>query len=140
MGDKTCTKCHKTKPLSDFGKRKASPDGLFAFCKLCRNASIRKRNNENPAARETYRNATRKYCKDRPRYYRNQLRSLMKNPKRFMASHAVHFAKQCGELIPEPCEVCGEEKVQAHHDCYKQKNWLNVRWLCSKHHGEHHAQ
>ena len=41
-----------------------------------------------------------------------------------------------GVLIRQPCEVCGNEKVDAHHDDYMQP--LNVRWLCRKHHNEHH--
>jgi|GEM_PF-990020 len=42
-----------------------------------------------------------------------------------------------GKLIKEPCEVCGTEKdVEAHHDDYNKP--LDVRWLCRKHHREHH--
>jgi ribosomal protein S27AE len=33
------------------------------------------------------------------------------------------------------CSKCGA-KAQAHHDDYKKP--LDVRWLCPKHHGEHH--
>ena len=33
------------------------------------------------------------------------------------------------------CEVCGE-KAEAHHDNYSKP--LDVRWLCFKHHREHH--
>lgn len=42
-----------------------------------------------------------------------------------------------GKLIKEPCEVCGTDKdVEAHHDDYNKP--LDVRWLCRKHHREHH--
>ena len=42
-----------------------------------------------------------------------------------------------GTLIRLPCEVCGTNKdVQAHHDDYSQP--LDIRWLCRKHHREHH--
>jgi hypothetical protein len=41
-----------------------------------------------------------------------------------------------GVLIRQPCEVCGELKVDAHHDDYMKP--LDVRWLCRKHHNEHH--
>jgi hypothetical protein len=35
-----------------------------------------------------------------------------------------------------PCEVCKETNVDAHHDDYNKP--LDVRWLCKKHHREHH--
>lgn len=42
-----------------------------------------------------------------------------------------------GLLIRKPCEVCGELKVEAHHDDYHKA--YDVRWLCGKHHNEHHT-
>lgn len=42
-----------------------------------------------------------------------------------------------GLLIRLPCEICATiEDVQAHHDDYTKP--LEVRWLCRKHHREHH--
>jgi len=32
---KTCTACKEAKPLTEFGKRKASKDGLTIYCKSC---------------------------------------------------------------------------------------------------------
>jgi ribosomal protein S27AE len=37
-------------------------------------------------------------------------------------------------LAKRPCEVCGNQEVEAHHDDYK-KPW-KIRWLCKKHHEE----
>lgn len=42
-----------------------------------------------------------------------------------------------GKLIPEPCEVCGNTKVEAHHDDYSKP--LQIRWLCHKHHRQLHS-
>jgi hypothetical protein len=32
---KCCTKCNVLKPLTEFGKRKNSKDGLYVWCKIC---------------------------------------------------------------------------------------------------------
>jgi hypothetical protein len=42
------------------------------------------------------------------------------------------------ELTRKPCEVCGDNTVDAHHDDYTRP--LDVRWLCRKHHVEHHRK
>lgn len=44
---------------------------------------------------------------------------------------------KAGKLKRLPCEICGtNEAVQAHHDDYDKP--MDVRWLCRKHHAEHH--
>lgn len=48
----------------------------------------------------------------------------------------THYSMRTGKIIKSPCEVCGELKVEAHHDDYNKP--LQVRWLCRKHHDEHH--
>jgi len=50
---------------------------------------------------------------------------------------ATYSCIRAGLLVKQPCEVCGtEEAIQAHHDDYDDH--MNVRWLCTKHHAEHH--
>lgn len=51
---------------------------------------------------------------------------------------AVAKGLEKGLLTKSPCQVCGEEKTQAHHDDYKKP--LDVRWLCIKHHNEWHMK
>jgi ribosomal protein S27AE len=48
----------------------------------------------------------------------------------------TYYAIKSGKLIRKPCEICGELKVQAHHDDYSKT--YDVRWLCWKHHREFH--
>jgi hypothetical protein len=43
-----------------------------------------------------------------------------------------------GRIKPEPCFVCGAEKVEAHHPDYSSP--LDVVWLCIPHHRQLHAQ
>lgn len=54
------------------------------------------------------------------------------NPLKYRAHLLVHRALVSGEISKEPCEVCGAETVDAHHDRYDEP--LNIRWLCRSHH------
>jgi hypothetical protein len=45
--------------------------------------------------------------------------------------------KRRGHLVQQPCEVCRAPNTEMHHDDYDKP--LEVRWLCRKHHLEHHA-
>jgi hypothetical protein len=56
------------------------------------------------------------------------------HPDREAARHAVSHAIRAGALIRQPCRCCGK-KAEAHHAFgYAKENWLNVWWLCKKHH------
>lgn len=67
------------------------------------------------------------------------------DPKILARKKALH-AVNTGKLVPQPCEVCGEfprlhdgrRGVIAHHDDYSKP--LDVRWLCTIHHGEEHRR
>lgn len=58
--------------------------------------------------------------------------------KRHKARWSVRRAVVAQRIIKQPCEICGNPKVDGHHDDYSQP--LNVRWLCRKHHSEFHAK
>jgi hypothetical protein len=79
---------------------------------------------ERPGVRE----ARRERAKQR---FRNPV-ERMKAEVRRMTRDAI----AAGKLVREPCEVCGEAKVDAHHDDYGRP--FDVRWLCRIHHAEHH--
>ena len=67
---------------------------------------------------------------ERKREYRKQ------NPDKDRANQIVRIEKKHGRLVPQPCEVCGKEKVDAHHEDYSKP--LEVVWLCKKHHRQLH--
>lgn len=50
----------------------------------------------------------------------------------------VRQAVNAGRLAPQSCETCGLGPTQAHHDDYSKP--LQVRWLCDKHHKQHHRK
>jgi hypothetical protein len=57
-------------------------------------------------------------------------------PERWRAHHAVMHAVRAGELVREPCVVCGAARVHAHHFDYRAPLW--VLWLCPQHHKAWH--
>lgn len=60
-----------------------------------------------------------------------------RNPEKRRAANIANNALRDGKLVRQPCEVCGStERVHKHHDDYSRP--LDVRWLCPKHHAEHH--
>ena len=53
------------------------------------------------------------------------------------ARDEVRKARLIGALVPQPCEVCGATRTEAHHEDYGRP--LDVRWLCRPHHRALHA-
>lgn len=63
---------------------------------------------------------------------------IEKNKEKRAAHMEVLYALRRGIMSRQPCEVCGAEKAEAHHDDYSKP--LEVRWLCHKCHiRSHHA-
>lgn len=67
-----------------------------------------------------------------------QQRWAMNNPLAVWAHAAVRSALKRGLITRGPCEVCGDETTDAHHDDYSRP--LVVRWLCRRHHKAEHAK
>lgn len=91
--------------------------------------------------REEIRERLRPYLKSYRKSHQEEHRvSSAEQRKRFpdeiKARSAANHAIRDGKLSPQACEVCGEEKTQAHHDDYNYP--LKVRWLCVNCHNEWH--
>jgi hypothetical protein len=114
---KPCFKCQKVQPITEFYVHPAMGDGRLNKCKTCARADVI----ANRLANEDYYRAY-----DRKRGYRPGA------PEKVKARMAIRV------LDRKPCEVCGIEKVEAHHDDYSKP--LQVRWLCKRHHCEHHRK
>lgn len=69
----------------------------------------------------------------RERYRNNEFHRLQ-----VMCRLWVRRSIKAGHMKKQVCEVCGEIKVDAHHDDYAKP--LDVRWLCRSHHREHHER
>lgn len=62
------------------------------------------------------------------------------HPRRYQCHLVVQQALGRGDLVKQPCEVCGttEGRIDAHHDDYDKP--LEVRWLCRLHHVRLHSR
>lgn len=54
------------------------------------------------------------------------------------ARKALNHAVAAGRIVPQPCEKCGAEPAQGHHEDYSKP--LEVEWLCAGCHSKLHNQ
>jgi len=127
--DAYCHNCknerNRLKSIAE-GRRYKNPDGRKKTCSNCG------RQKEEAFINESY-CAGCKYLK------RKVHRPLKNDEQKFKEAVRKLTWKKINEgvLVRLPCEVCKTtENVEAHHDDYYQP--LEVRWLCRKHHQEHH--
>jgi hypothetical protein len=153
MDVKTCFKCNQEKPLKDFYKHKAMADGHVNKCKECNKKDVSKsraarldyyQEYDRKRANQPHRIAKRKEIaekwKNNPelRKITNKRGAEWRQANKIKrAAHVLTGnAMATGKLIKQPCEICEKKRVEAHHDDYTKP--LDVRWLCKKHHAEHH--
>jgi len=128
--DKEKATLRREKRLSGIRERRprlgAKPGILRPLCSWC-NAVI-----------ENFKKKS--FCKKCAAKYNREWRK--KNPRTKEDKHKDNVRVKTryrilrGMLIKQPCEKCGEIKVEAHHDDYDKP--FDIRWLCVKHHREHH--
>lgn len=119
---KACTKCGQKKELSEFYSDKRNKNGAYASCKTC----IRK-----PYKRPKW---TKEYRNKYTEAYRKRPDQTAKVKARSKARYAV----KSGKILKLPCQVCGSEKSEAHHEDYSKP--LDVVWYCPLHHKRRHMQ
>lgn len=87
----------------------------------------------------THAEAQRRYRERHPERARaDRRRWKMRYPDQVSAHKAVANAVRDGRLVRKPCEICGNDDVEGHHEDYMRP--LDVRWLCKQHHEEVHHQ
>lgn len=132
--NKKCPKCGEIKRLDEFHKNRANKNGIASWCKPCLILS-------STAWADANRDKKREADRVRIRLARasgkvNQVEDSrlyrLNNPEKVRAHKAVYRAVRKGILKKSTCEVCGTDKVHAHHNNYDLP--LKVNWLCPVHH------
>jgi len=148
---KTCFKCSRELPLSDFYPHPQMKDGHLNKCKDCtrKDTSARaallskdpvwmEKEMERHRIKQRKARAAGEACVLKGEAKRKvQAKHRAKYPEKALArSRTMHLLKK-GLLVRKPCEVCGSKDSEAHHDDYGRP--IQVAWLCPKHHAERHV-
>lgn len=148
--EKTCFKCKRLLPITEFYVHPRMGDGRLNKCKTCAKADVRRNyeaNLEHYRQYERGRASAPHRVAARAEYLKTEAGKLAeqkakrkyaeKYPHKRTARHAVNNAVRGGRLTKKPCEVCGSTtRIHGHHDDYSKP--LEVSWLCPKHHSERH--
>ena len=124
---KTCKDCGLEKNTNDFY-------GVQGECKECtrkRVSAFYRKNIERYKRYDMKRNKEPERKANRLKY---QQRYRAKNPQKYLARQKAIRALARGDIVKEPCGVCGSKNVEAHHEDHAKP--LEVVWLCRKHHRE----
>lgn len=145
---KLCTKCDITKPLSEFTRRKNSPDGLSYWCKLCQSKSHKNWRKAHPKRSRTRLGLPRRRRKSKTtavqRWHAKHPDSLKASRQKYRARKlgavgvftAEEFIALC-DLVEGRCVACGEIKpLEADHVIPLTKegrsDLSNIQPLCKK--------
>jgi hypothetical protein len=116
---KKCWCCRQVRPVEDFNPDPSRKGGRHSICKECGRAVRAAHRRANPELVRAYRERPEERAKQRAR-------------------DAAKYARRRGRLIAQPCAVCGDPRVHAHHPNYAKR--LEVVWLCQIHHAEVHRR
>lgn len=131
MDHQVCFRCHVAKPLDEFYKHPMMANGRLGKCKVCTRKDVQ----DNYAKRREQYLAYEK-TRQSPERVRKIKERKSKYPQRQKARVIIHNDIARGKITRQPCEVCGNPKVDAHHPDYSKPREVN--WLCRKHHMERH--
>lgn len=135
---KRCFKCDVEKPVEEFYRHPQMADGRLGKCKSCTKSDVSGNYRKNRKHYIEYEKDRSQTQERRKAVYARRATLKDRRPERVKAAYLTSNAIRDGRLIREPCEVCGSVTVEAHHDDYSKP--LAVRWLCRKHHLEHHGK
>ena len=141
---KRCSKCKKTKPISEFYKHSRMKDGFFNHCKSCRakyQTEYRKTEKGKVANRKGC-NKYRKTANSKVVQRAGKKRFKARHPNQIKAQQAVNNAITANRL-PRPdtlqCHYCPAQAEQYHHHKgYAKKHWLDVVPTCCLCHNNFH--
>jgi len=136
MESKTCFRCGKCKPETEFYKHPMMADGRLGKCVECAKADVKANRSKRAAEYKKYERERFKKPERKAQLAEYQRKSRIKNRDKWIARRQLRYAVVTGKLAKKPCEICGNPVSEAHHHDYSKP--LDVRWLCFVHHRNEH--
>ncbi|ACI54425.1 hypothetical protein Rleg2_1131 [Rhizobium leguminosarum bv. trifolii WSM2304] len=147
--EKTCFKCERVKPLTEFYRHKQMADGHLNKCKECTKADVLSNYHKNPERVKAYESrramlehrveARRQYARRNPDVIsRINRASTKRHPDRRSARVKLGNAVRDGLPKAAACEVCNRpgRRIHGHHEDYSRPVW--VAWVCTTCHRNIH--
>jgi hypothetical protein len=138
MEGKTCFKCQRTLPLSEFYAHKMMADGHLGKCKDCTKSDATAHRNAHLDESRIYDSDRAKRPERRKSCAAVSARWRKENPEKVRAQRMVAYQVSLGNMTALPCARCGTAKTYAHHENYDHP--LDVVWLCQACHKARHAE
>lgn len=138
MSTKQCFKCGVTKAVDAFYKHSRMKDGHLNKCISCTKNDVSNHRLENIERIRSYDRMRSSMPSRKQKLKQNFEKWRDAHPLERKAQIIVGNAIQRQKLKKQPCFVCGETKVDAHHPDYSRP--LDVIWLCRPHHIKLHAE
>lgn len=139
-----CNICKCKKPINEFAKDKNKIYGCDYRCKECDKKRFKKywekHNVSDMRSERYYSDREASVQKSKEYYYIKKARGYRTkiDPFKQEARLETWRAIKAGLIAKKACEVCGEQKSQAHHSDYNKP--LEIMWLCKKHHSKWHRK
>jgi len=104
---KTCSKCHKTKPLDEFHNDKKAKDGRASHCKICVKKYYQEHQEELKEYEIKYRKEHREERKEYKRKYRQKNKEkIAEGNKKYYQEHKEEIRKRTGQLPMNKNKSC----------------------------------
>lgn len=132
-----CRICKQEKTLDEcFYKKKRCKYGYDNRCKECHCSMSRLRLRSKYSKEKQFVKYQRQ--KKAGIFLKSAKLQALKFPEKHKARYKLRAAVKYGKVLKSSCEVCGNSKVEAHHNDYSKP--LEVVWLCKRHHADIHLK
>lgn len=135
---RVCIDCKEHKPTEQFDIS-ITYGWRSSVCVPCKRVRSHKDYIKNRDARMERKSEYKKSPQGKETEKRAHYAAMQREPEKYVARYKLRYAVSRGQITKEPCQDCGKAKVEAHHHKgYEPEHWLDVMWLCRKHHRDIH--